>query len=314
MMEWRLNERAARLAAALAERAGELRIGVDVLPEGGRLLDCGIAHPGSLGAGLALAQLSMAGLGEVRLAAGPEGLRVETQTDQPWLACLASQFGGWSLKAGKFFAIGSGPMRAAAAHEPLFQKLAYAETATVAVGVLETRTEPSAEIVREISAKCRIPGRSLSLAVAPTASLAGTLQVVARSVETALHKLHELGFEVKSIVSAHGTAPLPPVGKDDLAGIGLTNDAILYGGQVTLWTEAADGVIEQFGPQVPSSASPMHGRPFAELFQAAGGDFYQIDPLLFSPAVVVFRSLKSGRTFRYGHLEPEVLRRSFEAA
>ena len=46
-------------------------------------------------------------------------------------------------------------------------------------------------------------------------------------------------------------------------------------------------------------------QPFAEVFKAAGGDFYQIDPLLFSPALIVFRSLRSGRTFRFGEIESD---------
>ena len=40
--------------------------------------------------------------------------------------------------------------------------------------------------------------------------------MVARSVETALHKLHELKFDLNQIVSAFGTAPLPPVATKDL--------------------------------------------------------------------------------------------------
>ncbi|MEQ8838423.1 MAG: methenyltetrahydromethanopterin cyclohydrolase [Lacipirellulaceae bacterium] len=40
-------------------------------------------------------------------------------------------------------------------------------------------------------------------------------------------------------------------------------------------------------------------------------DFYKVDPLLFSPALVTFVNLKSGKTFRYGTLNDEVLAESF---
>jgi methenyltetrahydromethanopterin cyclohydrolase len=135
--------------------------------------------------------------------------------------------------------------------------------------------------------------------------------VVARSVETALHKLHELKFDVNQVLSAHGTAPLPPVAKDTVQAIGRTNDAILYGGRVTLWVKCDDELLEAIGPKVPSSASPSHGRPFAELLKDAGGDFYKLDPLLFAPAEVGFVNLKSGRSFRFGAVLPEALKTSF---
>jgi methenyltetrahydromethanopterin cyclohydrolase len=62
--------------------------------------------------------------------------------------------------------------------------------------------------------------------------------------------------------------------------------------------------------KVPSSSSRDYGTTFYELFQRYGGDFYQIDPLLFSPAQVSFNSLTSGRTFRAGQVNPDLLRTS----
>src|SRR5258707_175506 len=64
------------------------------------------------------------------------------------------------------------------------------------------------------------PRAGVPSVVAPPASIAGSLQVGARSAETALHKLHELGFALGRLVWAQGIAPLPPVAKDDLAAIG----------------------------------------------------------------------------------------------
>ena len=50
-----------------------------------------------------------------RSAAGRAPL-VQVVTDHPVRACLASQYAGWAIKEGKYFAMGSGPMRAAAGH------------------------------------------------------------------------------------------------------------------------------------------------------------------------------------------------------
>ena len=113
------------------------------------------------------------------------------------------------------------------------------------------------------------------------------------------------------VVSAYGIAPLPPTTPDFGQAIGRTNDAILYGAKVTLWVRTDDEVLEALGPKVPSSASRDHGKPFAEVFGNYGGDFYKIDPMLFSPAEVEFRNLKTGRCHRFGKLEPALLRRSF---
>jgi methenyltetrahydromethanopterin cyclohydrolase len=279
------------------------------------VLDCGIRAAGGLQAGLELARVCLAGRGQVALVVGDvdglHGPMVQVQSDDPVRACLAAQYAGWQVSVGKYFAMGSGPMRARYGKEELFDHIPGREQSPVAVGVLETRKLPTEDVVAYLSGKLGLAPDKLTLLVAPTASLAGTVQVVARSLETALHKLHELKFDVGQVVSGFGTAPLPPPAKDDLAAIGRTNDAILYGGRVHLWVRADDEQLAALGPQVPASASRDYGQPFAELFARYNHDFYKIDPLLFSPAVVVFHSLASGRTFTFGRLAGDVLRRSF---
>jgi methenyltetrahydromethanopterin cyclohydrolase len=239
------------------------------------------------------------------------GPSVAVQTDQPLSACLASQYAGWQIARGKYFAMGSGPMRAAAGIEALFERLLPREQTACAVGVLETAKLPPEDVVDYLAAQCGVAASSLTLLAARTASQAGTVKVVARSVETALHKLHALGFDLTRIESGWGLAPLPPVAADDLTGIGRTNDAVLYGGEVTLWVRGDDASLEALGPRVPSSASPDYGEPFATVFARYGHDFYKIDPHLFSPAVVTFMNLDSGRTLRFGRTLPEVIAKSF---
>src|SRR5262249_29139612 len=280
-----LNEAAWRLAAEPAAEAAALRLAVEEVA-GARVLDCGVRAAGGLRAGLGLARVCLAGRGEVSL--HPAGVGdlpwplVQVTSDEPVTACLASQYAGWQVAAGKFFAMGSGPMRAAYGKEALFDRVPGREAATVAVGCLETRKPPPPEAVELLCGKLGLTPDKLTLLTAPAASLAGTLQVVARSLETALHKLDEIGFAVKQGVSGHGTAPLPPVGRDEFQAVGWTNDAILYGGRVVLWVRADDAVLAEVGPRVPSSASAMYGEPFARVFEAAGRDFYKIDKLLFS--------------------------------
>ncbi|MBI4585196.1 MAG: methenyltetrahydromethanopterin cyclohydrolase [Planctomycetes bacterium] len=317
-----LNSRAAALVEAAIQRAEELRIHLHTLPAGGRILDFGIEACGGLEAGIQLAKICLAGLGEVSLVegyllGGPVPW-VQVATDQPVAACLASQYAGWAIRAGSYFAMGSGPMRAAYGGEEFFQKIGCTERPEdQVVGVLETRALPPAEVFEWIAAKIGVAPRQVTLCAAPTASLAATVQIVARSVETALHKLLTLGFDVSRVVSGRGVAPLPPVmrwkdaGRKDLEALGRTNDSILYGGQVILRVKGDEDSLLEIGPKIPSLASPDHGAPFLEIFERYGWDFYKIDPLLFSPAKVILESLASGRAHSFGAIDEELVMRSW---
>jgi methenyltetrahydromethanopterin cyclohydrolase len=207
--------------------------------------------------------------------------------------------------------MGSGPMRAVRRKEPIFDAIGFQEEADAVVGVLETRKAPTPAVVARIAAECSVDPSAVTLLAAPTASLAGGVQIVARSIETALHKLAELKFDLSRNVSAQGVAPLPPVAKDDLAAIGRTNDAILYGARVILHVTGDDDSIKEAGPRVPSSASHDFGEPFAMIFARYNNDFYAVDPHLFSPAEVAFQNLETGRTHLFGSPYPEIVARSF---
>lgn len=310
-----LNDEALRLANHMTVTADALRVAVSSTPNGARLIDCGIAAEGGLQAGLAMARVCLAGQAEVTLTPGPfDELPcplVQVYSDRPVLACMASQYAGWQVSVGKFFAMGSGPMRAAYGKEELFEHIPGREQASAAVGVLETHKLPGDDVTAYLAERLNLPPAQLTLLAAPAASQAGNVQVVARSLETALHKLYELKFDLGQIVSGYGTAPLPPVAADFLGAIGRTNDAILYGGQVVLWVKADDAQLAEIGPKVPSSASADHGAPFAEIFERYQRDFYRIDPLLFSPARIVLQNLHTGKSHTFGKIEREVLRRSF---
>ncbi|MCI0492126.1 MAG: methenyltetrahydromethanopterin cyclohydrolase [Planctomycetes bacterium] len=299
----------------MAADAGRLQLAVHNYTCGTRMIDCGVEAVGCDEAGRRLAEICLAGLGRVSLVTSKPsiwlGPAVEVATDHPVAACMASQYAGWEVKGENFFGMGSGPMRAAAGREPLFDDIGHRETVDRCVGVLETATLPTESVCSNLAEQCRIAPDRLSLLVARTASSAGTLQIVARSMETALHKLRELQFDLARVERGWGVAPLPPVARDDLAAIGWTNDAILYGGEATLWVRGDDASLEEIGPRVPSSASPDYGRPFADIFARYQGDFYRIDPLLFSPAMITLVNLDTGREFQFGRFAPEVVARSF---
>ena len=311
-----MNDRAWALADRLAAAASESRIGIHMLACGARVIDAGINVPGGLAAGCALAELCLGGLGHVTLAPltidAESWAGVQVWTDYPAEACMASQYAGWAINPEGFFAMGSGPLRAKARVEKeLFSKLGYSDDAARGVLVLEGRTLPTDDVARWIAGKAGIDAAALTMAVAPTASLAGGVQIVARSIETGLHKMDTLGFDVRKVVSAIGTAPLPPVAKSDMRAIGRTNDSVLYGAQARYTVRADDDELASLSERLPSSSSADYGTPFYDIFKRYDNDFYKIDPLLFSPAEVWLTSVTSGRTFHAGQLNPAVLRASF---
>ncbi len=307
-----MNEMATEIADGLEENAPALRARAQTLPGGARVIDVGVETDGGYDAGLALSEICMGGLGNVTytpLQIGGEtwpGLTV--WTDHPAVSCMASQYAGWAISVDKFFAMGSGPLRAhARVEKELFEKLAYAEEALHGVLVLEGRALPTEAVAAWVAQKARLEPSQLTFVITPTASLAGGVQISARILETGLHKMETLGFDVRRVVSAIGTAPIPPVAKNDIRAIGRTNDCILYGGQARYTIRAADTELAELAAQVPASASRDYGTPFYDIFQRYEGDFYKIDPLLFSPAEVWLTSTESGRTFHAGRLDPEVL-------
>jgi methenyltetrahydromethanopterin cyclohydrolase len=282
------------------------------------ILDAGIQTKGSLRAGLLMAQLCLADLAEVALAPCDAASLATDQavfvrTDKPVSACLGAQYAGWPVKTDDFFAMGSGPMRLFRGKEAVLQELKLSDSGDNVVGILESDSLPTELAIETIASQCGVQPSGVHLAIAPTSSIAGSIQVVARSIETAMHKLHELKFDVASVFSATGVAPLPPPAKpgDMVAGIGRTNDAMLYGARVTLWVDCDDEEIEAVADQVPSHSSDDHGKPFAEVFKSYEYDFYKVDPMLFSPAVVTFHNLRSGRTWSRGQIMTDVLRESF---
>lgn len=314
-----INQRAAVIARRMVEDAEALGLKAVRLSNGATVIDAGIDVPGSLEAGRLFAEACLGGLGQVSFtrltfdagSASPFWLpSVAVSVNLPHIACMAGQYAGWAIKREKYFAMGSGPARALYAGEELFRKLDYRDQSHVAVLLLEGRQLPNEEVADFVASRCGVSVDGLTLIIAPTASMVGTVQIAARMVETGLHKMVELGFDIRKVIAGYGVCPLAPLASDDLHAIGRTNDAVLYGSQVYYTVQTSDEELRELVVKLPSSASRDYGTPFYELFQRYGGDFYKIDPLLFSPAEVSLNNLTSGRSYTAGQVNPDLLRRS----
>jgi methenyltetrahydromethanopterin cyclohydrolase len=314
-----VNAQAASLVESLVADAAALKVSVARGPLGERLIDAGSRCAGSVAAGLRIAEIAMGGLGHAALvpaASTPDWpWTIVIRSSQPVIACLGSQYAGWNLshkdESGSFHGLGSGPARALARREPLFEHLGYADSADSATLVLESAKPPPPAIVERVARDCGLAPPQLTFIYAPTQSLAGSTQIVARSLEVALHKTRELGFPLDRVADGMAAAPLCPPHPDFIVAMGRTNDAIIYGGQVHLFVTGDADDARSLAERLPSKTSRHHGRLFAELFKSVNGDFYAIDPMLFSPARVIVTAIDAGATFHTGEIDPALINASF---
>jgi methenyltetrahydromethanopterin cyclohydrolase len=310
-----VNDGSNLLVAQLIKNAADLQLGVSKHESGCTIVDAGIKHAGCAEAGRLITEICMGGLGAVSLQADNRFVgfseAISVTSNQPVLACLASQYAGWALSHEKFFSLGSGPARALAQREDLFKELAYTDSAESTCIVLETDKIPPLEVIEKIVRDTKISAERLTIILTPTTSIAGVVQIVGRVLEVALHKAHTIHFPLENIVSGSGVAVLPPVSKDFMTAMGRTNDAILFGGEVSLHVRCDDAAAAELADNLPSSSSKDYGKTFAQVFKFYNMDFYKIDAMLFSPAKVTVTNLHTGNVFEGGQLNADLIALSF---
>lgn len=305
-----VNDSGAAIVDEMIDKKEVLSIDSFTLENGAKVVDAGVNVNGGAEAGKYFTKVCLGGLGEIHLAQEKRTL-IRVCVDHPTIACLASQYAGWSINVGDFSAMGSGPARALSQVEDLYDNLDYRDGSVSAVLALETRSYPDEEVAEYIAEKCGVETENLYLLVSPTASIVGSVQISGRVVETGVHKLHELDFDIGSILTGIGSCPVSPVASNDLESMGQTNDCVLYGGRTIYFVEGVeDGEIEDIIEKVPSSASEDYGKPFLELFEEYERDFFKIDPHLFSPAQITINNIETGSVFKAGEVNENLLEKS----
>lgn len=304
----KLNENAHEIAQKMIKASEYIDVTSSVSKSGATIIDAGINATGSIRAGILFSAVCLGGLADVDVKMlSIDNIEIpcaEISTPEPVRACMASQYAGWTIKGegedAAYFAMASGPARALYAREEIYQKIGCAEKSDVAVLALETRQYPPDSVIEYIAQSCGVEPKNLTLLLAPSASIVGSIQVAARIVETGIHKLFELGFDINTIKYGYGRVAIAPMAANDGLAIGWTNDGILYGGEVTLRADCDDDAITSILDKIPACASKDYGRPFFEILKSCNWDFYKIDPLLFSPAVVHMISQRTGNMFDTG--------------
>jgi len=310
-----VSKLAKKLVKKLIDNSKKLNVLVKKGPLNCTIIDAGIKIKGSEQAGKLIAEICMGGLGIINLKKTNTfphwPLETKVESKHPVISCLASQYAGWNLSHEKFYALASGPGRAIARREELFKDLQYVDQSKFVYLVMEVDKIPPKEIIEKISNDCKTTAENIILILTPTQSISGVIQIVSRVSEVGLHKLHTLKFPLENVEEVCGSAPIPPVSKDFITSMGRTNDAILYGGNVELKVRGTDEQISKLAKNLPSTSSKDYGKPFAEIFKNYKGDFYAIDPNLFSPGKVTITSLETNKIFVEGKLNSDLLDKSF---
>ena len=311
-----LNQEAMKVVRKILAAPEAIGALVEQLPCGSTVIDMGLKAAGGWTAGKYYTLVTLGGLGEVSFENFPLGgydlVAVRLMLDHPLEACFGSQIAGWRIVERPNAPIGAGPARALNKTPDKYLKIyPYQDQFQQAVLAIQTNQPILDEDAQAIAAACDVEPQDVFILIAPSTSLACAVQVSARIVEQSLHRLEEEGFDVHSVVQAHGYCVIPPLCDDEITAFGRINDALLYGGVATIVVRTSDEAIEQVIGRVTSTASPTYGRLFADIYEEAGRDFFNTPLELNSPAVVQINNLTTGRMFRAGKIDEEVLMRSF---
>ncbi|RBQ22730.1 Methenyltetrahydromethanopterin cyclohydrolase [Candidatus Methanobinarius endosymbioticus] len=315
-----VNLEAKKTVDVMIEKVEELNIAISKLNNGATIIDCGVNVAGSLKAGEYYTKVCLGGLAEVGISI-PGDLSekfalpsVKIKTDFPAISTLGAQKAGWSVSVGDFFALGSGPARALAKKPAeTYEEINYEDDADIAILTLESDNLPGGDVAEAIAKDCGVDVKNVTLLVAPTSSLVGSIQIAGRVVENGTYKMLEvLDFDVNKVKYAAGIAPIAPIDLDGLKAMGKTNDAVLFGGRTYYYIQSAEGDdIKALADNLPSSAADGYGKPFFDVFKEAEFDFYKIDKGMFAPAEVVINDLRTGELFKAGYVNVDLLKKSF---
>ncbi|MDH5482125.1 MAG: methenyltetrahydromethanopterin cyclohydrolase [Candidatus Bathyarchaeota archaeon] len=312
-----VNRLAWKLLEKLCENPDYCGVEIEKTDAGTTIVDAGIKAKGGFHAGRIVTEICMGGCAKAEITRRRYGdidlPSIFVYSDYPVIATLGSQFAGWQIKEGDYFAIGSGPARALALKpKEIYEKIDYKDNFDKAIVVLETDKRPPEKLVERLTKDCHVSAENLAIVLTPTASIAGATQVSGRIVETGIHKLNMLGLDPKTILHAWGHAPIPPIHPKFVNAMARTNDAILFGGVSYYIIEHEDEEkLETIVNKAPSSASKDYGKPFIEIFKRVNYDFYKIDSNLFAPAIVIINNIKTGRIFERGEINTKALAESF---
>lgn len=295
------------------------RLGVEVITLNNKstVIDMGVRQPGGWEAARLFCEATLGGLGRVEFGTfdleGLELPQVELYVDLPAVALLGSQISGWALTELKNEAgvvpLVSGPIRARGPQDMFAGPVPYRDDAEEVVAALQDNRLPNETLTWLLADRCGVPPEGVYVLVAATSSLVGSINVVARTLETAIWRLHCFGLDVNRVIAAWGRAPLPPVVRDEFEAMVRTNTFAYYGGTVGFILDDDEEKIASVVGELPLSPATcrLYGVPFRELFERAGGDIFNMEGFVHSVARVVINNVSTGKIVSAGAVDKKVL-------
>lgn len=315
-----VNERAVKLAEKMMADPEFYKVKVKKI-RGANIIDCGVEADGGWESAKLVTEILFGGLNQVSFGVFPEKIddiyyhSVEVYSDRVVLQQAGCNISGWELRPGKYAPVLAGPGRTVARKKGDWLEVYsdYSDKYHKAVLTVEKGTPMGEDEVQDLIDAVGIEPQDLYIILAASGSTVCSVEVAARILEQTLHRLREEGFNLDNIVEAHGFAVIPPVAKDDLIAMGRLNDVLMYGGQSTYTVNCEDSEIEAIINKITCDKSPVYGTMFKEIYEKHGCDFYQVPLETYSPAKVVIINQKTGRVFKAGQFNLEVLAKSFNA-
>lgn len=289
---------------------------VEKLPCGATVIDTGVEVASGYLTGLKLIEIAMGGLGTATLTfMDYDGLMLPTvvvTTDYPAISLLGSQLAGWTVKAEGFHGFGSGPARALALKpKRVFEKIKYKDQYDSAVLLLETEMKPTNEAALEVSKMCNVKPENLYLVLTTSNTLAGSVQVSGRVVETGLYRLDFLGFDPLKVVYAVGFAPVMPPHPDPNVSVSREEDALIYGGSSQYIVDFEnEEKLKEFSVKAPATTWPEYGKTSYEALKAVNFDWSKLDPSFFAIGAVTIVNRRTGKVLASGKIYPEMIKKS----
>ncbi|MCK4570334.1 hypothetical protein KAT84_00145 [Candidatus Bipolaricaulota bacterium] len=282
--DW-IAARSKALLQALAQDACVLGLDVSHLKNGATMIDCGVNVPGSLEAGRRITEISQGGMATARIGTVEiSGVVLPELVVDSWCPKLSAYGLQVSVALSEIDPAVriSGPILARFAEGRLDASHDDLRDAAWGIAVVESDQLPSPEIVDALACRSGLPARDLALIVVPTRSVAGVTQIAGRINECVVFTMEEsLGIDCSCVSQLLGAVPIAlptdvgtpfPVTPDDF---------IHYIGRVTLTiTRDLDVDLAKLASQLAFRSTPIYGKLFSELLEAADGVFEAIPGLI----------------------------------
>lgn len=316
-----VNKRAMEIVKTIIKEKDALNIGVYTLNNGSTVIDMGVNYTGGYQAAKHLVEITLGGLGYLQYSTfnlyGLELPQVEIYTDNPVTACLSCQLSGWplpELKTDNIVPLISGPIRTIVKEDKFAKVFPYTDINDEVVVALQGGLIPDVKLTDYLASKSGVDPKNVYVLTAATGSLPGMVNVVARTLETSLWRLHALGFNPEKVISAWGRAPIPPIAKDEYTSMIRSNTFVYYGGTVGLTVDCDDKEITDILPKIVLSkeTTKQYGIPFGKLLAEANGNIFEMRKFTHSVTKVNFYNIRSGNTFKYGEIDPVVMQDCLE--